>query len=70
LTSRGAKDLGIIDEVLPEPIGAAHRDPDTTAQTVKDGLSRHLSSLIDLPIEEVLSRRYHKFRSIGEFITT
>jgi acetyl-CoA carboxylase carboxyl transferase subunit alpha len=67
LTARGAKQLGVIDEILPEPIGAAHRDPETTAQTVKDGISRHLSALVDLPIEEVLSRRYHKFRSMGVF---
>ena len=67
LTSSGAKQLGVVDEVLPEPIGAAHRDPETTVLTVKDGISRHLNALLDLPIDEVLSRRYHKFRSMGVF---
>jgi acetyl-CoA carboxylase carboxyl transferase subunit alpha len=67
LTSRGALDFGLIDEVLPEPIGAAHRDPETTAQTVKDALSRHINALIDLPVDEVLARRYNKFRSMGVF---
>ncbi len=67
LTSRGAYGLGLIDEVLPEPIGAAHQDIDTTTQTLKDGLSRHLNALIDLPVAEILARRYNKFRSMGVF---
>jgi acetyl-CoA carboxylase carboxyl transferase subunit alpha len=67
LTARGAFGFGLIDEVLPEPVGAAHRDFDTTAQTVKEAISRHLSALVDLPVEEVLTRRYNKFRSMGVF---
>jgi len=67
LTSKGAKELGVIDEILPEPVGAAHRDPEATAQTVKEGIARHLSALVDLPVAEVLARRYHKFRSMGVF---
>jgi acetyl-CoA carboxylase carboxyl transferase subunit alpha len=67
VTSKSAKEFGIIDEVLPEPVGAAHRDPDKTALTVKDGIARHLNALVDLPISEVLARRYHKYRNMGEF---
>jgi acetyl-CoA carboxylase carboxyl transferase subunit alpha len=67
LTSKSAKEFGIVDEVLPEPLGAAHRDPETTALTVKDGIARHLNALVDLPIPEILARRYNKYRSMGVF---
>ena len=67
------KDLlrfGIIDEVVPEPLGGAHRDHRGAASAVKSFLSRSLRELAELPREELLQRRYDKFRRIGVFHET
>ncbi len=64
------KDLlrfGIIDDVIPEPLGGAHRDHRGTASAVKSYLIRSLRELAELPREELLQRRYDKFRKIGIF---
>jgi acetyl-CoA carboxylase carboxyl transferase subunit alpha len=64
------KDLlrfGIIDDVIPEPPGGAHRDHRGTASAVKSYLIRSFRELSELPREELLQRRYDKFRKIGFF---
>ena len=64
------KDLlrfGIIDEIVPEPLGGAHRDHRGAASLLKAFLIRSLRELADLPREELLQRRYEKFRRIGIF---
>ncbi len=63
-----AKDLlayGIIDEVVPEPPGGAHKDHQSTANAVKEALVRHLNELVKMSSEELISNRYEKFRRIG-----
>ena len=65
------KDLlrfGIIDEVIPEPLGGAHRDHRGAASAVKTFLTRSLRELTELPREDLLSRRYEKFRKMGSFV--
>jgi acetyl-CoA carboxylase carboxyl transferase subunit alpha len=57
--------LGVVDEVIPEPMGGAHRDPQATAERVAKALGTHVGQLVDLPIEELLSRREKKFRAMG-----
>jgi len=57
--------LGVIDEVLPEPLGGAHRNPEAMAETIKAILEEKLSELSALPGEALLNRRYEKFRAIG-----
>lgn len=59
--------FGVVDEVIPEPLGAAHRDHRSMASLLKSTIVRNLKSLSTLSSEELLSRRYEKFRRIGEF---
>ncbi|MGH7232306.1 MAG: acetyl-CoA carboxylase carboxyltransferase subunit alpha [Nitrospiraceae bacterium] len=65
LTARDLHDLGVIDEVLPEPVGGAHRDPQITAERLAKALSNHLSQLEELSTEELLARRDEKYRKMG-----
>ena len=59
--------FGVVDEVIPEPLGAAHRDHRAMASTLKATIVRNLRSLETLSAESLLERRYQKFRRIGEF---
>jgi acetyl-CoA carboxylase carboxyl transferase subunit alpha len=67
LTAPDLLDLGVVDEIIQEPAGGAHRDPAAMANTLRETLSRHLRELQKLPVPELLDRRYRKFRSIGQF---
>ena len=60
--------LGIVDEVLPEPIGGAHRSWDETAKTVADALTKELKSLSKENCDQLVQSRYDKFRKMGEFL--
>jgi acetyl-CoA carboxylase carboxyl transferase subunit alpha len=68
MTSRDLLRFGIIDEVIPEPLGGAHRDHREAASNVKSFLIRSLRELADFPRAELLQRRYDKFRSMGVFV--
>lgn len=59
--------LGIVDEVISEPVGGAHRDWDLTASSIKQSLSKNLNELLKLSSKNLLDGRYSKFREIGEF---
>src|ERR1051325_11567918 len=65
ITAQDLKELGIIDEIIPEPLGGAHKDPDATANHLKSALVKNVKNLINLPVDKLLSNRYEKFRSIG-----
>jgi acetyl-CoA carboxylase carboxyl transferase subunit alpha len=67
LTSSDLLQLGIVDEVLEEPLGGAHRDPEFVAQRLKASILRFLKLTEPLPIETLLERRYERFRRIGVF---
>ncbi len=69
MTSKDILSLGIIDEVIPEPIGGAHKDLQKIAGTLADSLQKALNNLKQQPIETVLEKRYDKFRSIGHYIS-
>lgn len=60
--------FGIVDEIIPEPMGGAHRDYETTAANLKTALLKHLKKLSSLDTDKLLENRYQKYRSIGEFI--
>jgi acetyl-CoA carboxylase carboxyl transferase subunit alpha len=65
LTSDDLLTFGIVDEVIPEPIGGAHRDAAGTIARVLDAVDRALDALIPIPSAELRDRRYAKFRRIG-----
>lgn len=67
LTAQDILRLGIIDEVIPEPLGGAHRDPPASAENVKKVLLRHIQEISSMPKEEMLQTRYQKFRKMGVF---
>ena len=67
LTADHALRFGIVDEVLEEPLGGAHRDPAAMAQTVKAALLRHLDELKAIALEDLVARRYARLRGIGVF---
>ena len=67
-TSTDLKRLEIVDDVIQEPLGGAHRDHHQTAQRVKAYLVKSLRELLTLPSDELLQRRYAKFRSMGTFL--
>jgi acetyl-CoA carboxylase carboxyl transferase subunit alpha len=67
LTSRHLKTLGVIDDIIAEPLGGAHRDPREMGTTLKAYLLRCLRELRPLSMEELLEGRYQKFRRMGFF---
>ncbi len=67
LTSADLTRLGIADEVVPEPLGGAHHNPDQMAESLGDAFEKHLTQLDELTIEERIQDRYDKFRNIGVF---
>jgi acetyl-CoA carboxylase carboxyl transferase subunit alpha len=67
LTARDLSGFGIIDEVIREAPGGAHRDPAETARNVHEALCRHLAELRKLSGDELVRDRYQKFRAIGVF---
>ena len=67
LTAPDLKDLDVIDEIIPEPPGAAHSDPQGTIGAVGQVLERQLGDLAKLSPDELLEDRYRRFRRIGKF---
>jgi acetyl-CoA carboxylase carboxyl transferase subunit alpha len=70
LTPTELRSLGIVDEIVPEPLGGAHRDPVEMAQTLKTSIVRNLDELASQPLERLLEKRYEKHRKIGYFLET
>ena len=65
LTSDDLLQFGIIDEVIPEPLGGAHRDGASTIARVLDAVDAAIGALVPVPADELVDRRYRKFRRIG-----
>jgi len=68
LTANDLYKLGIIDEIIPEPLGGAHRDYVATAENISKCLKQHLSQLKTIPKKDLVELRYQKFRKIGHFV--
>src|SRR6056300_880099 len=60
-------DIGIIDELIPEPMGGAHHDHVGSANNLKSTVNKHLLELDGIPKPDLLDQRYEKFRKFGEF---
>jgi acetyl-CoA carboxylase carboxyl transferase subunit alpha len=67
LTAKDLLELGIIDEVVPEPLGGAHQNHEAAISNLRAVIGRQLDDLCDQPIDQLLEKRYEKFRKIGEF---
>ena len=67
VTSDRLSKLGLIDEVLQEPLGGAHRNPDAMAETIKNALLQALTELQSLPLDILLERRQSRLLAYGEF---
>jgi len=65
LTSGNLKQLGVVDHVIPEPLGGAHRDPHTAAHNLEQYIAKTLRELKRHKSENLLERRYEKFRGMG-----
>lgn len=68
LTSRDLLRLGVIDAVIPEPLGGAHREPRVAAHSLEQYITKALRDLKRCKIDNLLERRYEKFRNLGVFI--
>ncbi|HTB62781.1 MAG TPA: carboxyl transferase domain-containing protein, partial [Opitutales bacterium] len=61
---------GIVDGIVPEPLGGAHLDPATAAKSLKAAIVANLAKLIDVPTKTLLDQRYAKFRKLGVYHET
>ncbi len=66
ITSSELKKLGIIDRIIPEPIGGAHKNPEKAAQLLKKEISRSINKLSKLPRRKLQMCRYNKYRKLGD----
>ncbi|MBI3983346.1 MAG: acetyl-CoA carboxylase carboxyltransferase subunit alpha [Gemmatimonadetes bacterium] len=66
LTARDLIQLGVIDEIVPEPAGGAHADPDGAARALADALDRHLRELEHEPAQRLVRRRADKYLKMGQ----
>lgn len=67
LTADNLQEFGLIDGIIPEPIGGAHRNPDAISATVTETIATAIESLNKIPLEKLLDDRYAKFRGMGVF---
>lgn len=67
VTAQDALSLGLIDEIIPEPIGGAHLDVALTANRLQDCILKHVATLEELSIKELLEQRARRLRALGRF---
>ncbi len=70
LTAQHLKEIGAVDRIVPEPLGGAHRNHEEMAATLKEVLKETLHQFKGVPIDELVARRFLKFRSIWSFGAT
>jgi acetyl-CoA carboxylase carboxyl transferase subunit alpha len=67
LTARRLKELGLIDNIIPEPLGGAHRDYDQAAKNLKEAILSQLKVLDTLSVDDLVQRRYKRYMDYGRF---
>ena len=67
ITAKDLMELGMIDTIIPEPPGGAHRDWDQASQSLSMAIQTHLNTLEKMPIDLLLQERYEKFKKMGVF---
>jgi len=70
ITAQSLNEFGLVDEVLPEPLGAAHRDPVATAEIIRNALQQHLVDIDQLDTEQLLEKRQQRLAGFGQFKET
>jgi acetyl-CoA carboxylase carboxyl transferase subunit alpha len=68
ITAKKLKELGLIDEIIREPLGSAYRDIDTTARSIKQALASALENIEKSGMDKLLEQRYERLMSYGNFI--
>ena len=68
ITAKHLLELGLVDEIVPEPLGGAHNDPAATAANLREVLLKHLEQLLALSGADRLKQRYEKFRAFGHYM--
>jgi len=67
ITAQELRELGLVDGIIPEPLGGAHRDPAAAAKSVAAALHDTLDKLERLSAPDLIDQRYHKYRDLGFF---
>jgi acetyl-CoA carboxylase carboxyl transferase subunit alpha len=67
ITADSLSDYGLVDEILPEPLGAAHRDPGAAAEVIRNALLQSLDNLEKLDPQQLLAERQRRIASVGQF---
>jgi acetyl-CoA carboxylase carboxyl transferase subunit alpha len=67
ITATSLSEFGLVDEVLPEPLGAAHRDPEAMGEVIRNALSKHLGDLERLDTDQLLAERQQRLNGFGRF---
>ncbi len=67
ITAKSLHELGIIDEIIPEPVGGAHTNPAQTAENVKEYLLKHIKKFASLSTSKLLAKRFEKYAAMGKF---
>ena len=67
ITAAQLSEFGLVDEVLPEPLGGAHRNPKEMADVIRNALLQNLNALSELSLDELLQRRQQRLASFGQF---
>jgi len=67
LTAKDLKAQGVVDEIISEPAGGAHRYPEESAANLKAGIKKHLTDLLSLSRKDLVEDRYRKFRKMGSW---
>jgi acetyl-CoA carboxylase carboxyl transferase subunit alpha len=67
LNAASLLELGVIDEMIPEPLGGAHYDPAKATAALKTALQKHLGDLVGLDLETLLDQRYDRYRELGQY---
>lgn len=70
ITARDLRELGVVDEIVPEPLGGAHRNLEQTALALREVIARHLAELDIMSREERVADRYNKYKAIGQYAVT
>jgi len=70
ITSERLRELGLIDAIVPEPLGGAHRDPEAVARNLQAALLEHLEALDRLAVDTLLETRHERLMGYGQFTAT